>query len=489
MVRRTARRLLSRFPDALARLGLVDRRRGRETFELAVPAMVSAGIWVVLRITDFFMVSVALSDAAVAALEFAFQYYFVGFNVAIAVSSGTISLVSRYSGAGDDAGADFVIKQSLWFAIPISLLLTAVAWFHAEALLGVLTDEPEVVRLGSTYLSIVMLGLLFRFWTLIAGRGLQGCGDTVTPMYVSVAVTLLNAVLNALLIFGLGPAPRLGIAGAAIGTVVANAVGAAAYLPIYFSGRYPLRFRLGGKQWDTHVAVEILRVGTPLAGRRLIETVGRFPFLFVLGVLGTPVVSAYAIGRQVVQLAMIPGWGYSTSASALVGQRLGSGDEAEATAYGRDTTVVALANQLLVAAGFAVLAGPIVRLFGTEAVDLATAFVLVFALGVAGTSVAQTLEGALRGAGDTTWPLYGAAFGTALRLGIAALALPAGFVLLELGGTSLAPGLGLGVAAVFASILADLYGRALVNAVRFRSGRWKQVARESAARTAEPTDD
>ena len=488
MDRRTTWRALSRFPDALARLGLVDRTRGRETFELAVPAMLSAGIWVVLRITDFFMVSLALSDAAVAALEFSFQYYFVGFNLAIAVSSGTISLVSRFKGAGDDAGADFVVKQSLWFAIPISLVLTAVAWFYAGPLLGVLTDEPEVIRLGSTYLSIVMLGLLFRFWTLIAGRGLQGCGDTVTPMYVSVAVTVLNVVLNALLIFGLGPAPALGIAGAAIGTVVANAVGAAAYVPIYRSGRYPLRFRLGGKQWDTRVAIEILRVGTPLAGRRLVETVGRFPFLFVLGVLGTPVVAAFAIGRQVVQLAMIPGWGYSTSASTLVGQRLGAGDEAAATAYGWDTVNVALVNQLLVAAAFALLARPIAVAFGTEAVELTTTFIWVFALSVAATSVAQTLEGALRGAGDTTWPLYGVAIGTALRLGIAALALPAGFVLLAPGGVALTPGIGLGVAAVFASILADLYGRAVVNAVRFRSGRWRVVARRSMARS-EPGGD
>ena len=488
MDRRTTWRALSRFPDALARLGLVDRARGRETFELAVPAMLSAGIWVVLRITDFFMVSLALSDAAVAALEFSFQYYFVGFNVAIAVSSGTISLVSRFKGAGDDAGADFVVKQSLWFAIPISLALTAIAWFYAEPLLGVLTDEPEVIRLGSTYLSIVMLGLGFRFWTLIAGRGLQGCGDTVTPMYVSVAVTVLNVVLNALLIFGLGPAPRLGIAGAAIGTVIANAVGAAAYVPIYRSGRYPLRFRLGGKQWDTDVAVEIVRVGAPLAGRRLIETVGRFPFLFVLGVLGTPVVAAFAIGRQVVQLAMIPGWGYSTSASTLVGQRLGAGDEAEATAYGWDTATVALANQVLVAAAFALLARPIAVAFGTEAVELTTAFIWVFALSVAATSVAQTLEGALRGAGDTTWPLYGVTLGTALRLGIAALALPAGVVLLAPGGVALTPGLGLGVAAVFASILADLYGRAVVNGVRFRSGRWQVVARRSMARS-EPGGD
>jgi putative MATE family efflux protein len=469
MVRAQARRLLRRFPDALARLGLVRREPARETVDLAVPSMVSAGIWVVLRITDFFMVSIALSDAAVAALEFSFQYYIVGFNVAIAVSSGTISLVSRFKGAGDDAAADFVIKQSLWFAIPISALLTAIAWVYADPLLAILTDEPEVVRLGSTYLSIVMLGLGFRFWTLIASRGLQGCGDTVTPMYLSGAVTVLNIVLNAVLIFGLGPAPALGI-------------GAIAFVPIYASGRFPLRFRLGGTQWDTEIATEILRVGTPLAGRRLIATVGRFPFLFMLGLLGTPVVAAFAIGRQVVQLARIPGWGYSTSASALVGQRLGEGDPERAAESGWTTVTVAVVTQVVIAAVLAVFARQIAVLFGTEAVELATWFIWVLAFTVVGSSVAQSLEGGLRGAGDTTWPLYGSALGTVLRLVFTALALPVGVVVADVAGFALAPGLGLGIGAVFLAIVVDIYSRALVNAVRFKSGRWQAVAAAAVAR-------
>lgn len=471
-----------RFPDALARLGLVRRDAARDTFELAVPAMVSAGIWVVLRITDFFMVSLALSDAAVAALEFSFQYYIVGFNLAIAVSSGTISLVSRFKGAGDHDAADFVIKQSLWFAIPISVLLTLVAWVYAERLLGILTNERAVIQLGSTYLSIVMLGVGFRFWTMIASRGLQGCGDTVTPMYISSVVTVLNIVLNAVLIFGIGPAPTLGIAGAALGTVIANALGAVVYLGLFRSGRSPLRLRLGGKQWDSEIALEILRVGTPLAGRRLIATVGRFPFLYMLGILGTSVVAAFAIGRQIVQLAMIPGWGYSTSASTLVGQSLGRGHEDEATTYGWETVTVALATQVVIAAIFALLARRIAVLFGTEAITLTTWFVWVFALSVVGSSIAQSLAGSLRGAGDTTWPLYGTAIGTLCRLGIAALALPTGFALVSVGGVALAPGLGLGVAAIFVSIIVDTYSRAAVNVVRFRSGRWRAVARAAVAR-------
>jgi putative MATE family efflux protein len=482
------RRLLLGFPDALARLGLVSRDRARETFELAVPSMVSAGIWTVLRITDFFMVSVALSDAAVAALEIAFQFYFVGFSLAIAVSSGTISLVSRFKGAGEDAAADLAVKQSVWFAVLVSVPLTAVSWFFAEELMGLLSGDAAVVDFGAAYLEVVMLALVFRFVSMVGSRGLQGCGDTLTPMYVSLTVIPVNILLNAVLIFGLGPFPALGIAGAAIGTALANVANAAIFAVIYLSGRYPLRFRLTGRQVDLGMATEIVRVGVPLAGRRLIATLGRFPFLYLLGILGTPVVAAFAIGRQVVQLAMIPGWGYATSASTLVGQRLGEGKEEEATRYGWETTTVALATQLLVGAAVAVLARPIAILFGTGTVDLTVTFIWVFVLGVAGSSVAQTLEGGLRGAGDTTWPLYGMALGTALRLGVAVLAIPAGLTLVTVGSFEFAPGLGLGLTAVFAAIVVDMYSRAAVNAVRFRSHRWQAVARESADRRAASED-
>jgi len=482
MVRERGWRLLLRVPDALARLGLVDRERARATVDLAVPSMISAGIWTILRITDFFMVSLALPDAAVAALELSFQYYFVGFSLAIAVSSGTISLVARFVGAEERAMADFVIKQSLWFALLLAVPLMAASWLFADGLLDVLSDDAVVIDFGATYLRIVMLGLLFRFWTMIGSRGLQGAGDTRTPMYVNLLVVPINILLNALLIFGLGPFPQLDIAGAALGTVLANGLGAAVFGWIYRSGRYDLRLRLGGTQWDTGVAAEILRVGVPLAARRLIGTLGRFPFLFVLGALGTPVVAAFAIGRQIVQLAMIPGWGYATAASTLVGQQLGGEGTDEAAGYGWDTVTVALVTQLAIGAAFAVLARPIAHLFGTAAVDLTVAFIWTFALGIAGSSVAQTLEGGLRGAGDTTWPLYGTALGTLLRLGVAALSLPAGLVLWRVAGFPLAPGLGLGVGAVFVSILVDMYSRAAINAVRFRSGRWRAVARRSAAR-------
>ncbi|WP_049916903.1 MATE family efflux transporter [Halogeometricum pallidum] len=483
-LQRRAHDALMRFPALLARLGLVDREKGSRAFDLAVPVMVTGGMRTLLRIADFLMVSIALGESAVAGLELGFQYYFIPFGLALALTSGTISVVSRFVGADDHDAADFAVKQSLWLSLLLSAPITVAGWVYATPLVDLLTNDPAAIRLGSAYLRIVMLSVAFRFWSMIAARALAGVGDTRTPMYVRVLTVPTNVVLNAVLIFGLFGAPRLGVEGAAWGTVAANALAAVIFFAVLVSGRRAIALRLGGKQWDWDIAGEIVRVGLPLAGTRLSRTFGRFPFLFVLGVLGTDVVAAYAIGRRVMLLALMPAWGYSTAASTLVGQSVGGGDEAEATAFGWQTLRIALVTQLLVAAVLFAGAEWLAQLFRAGDVALTATFVRVFGLGVAGFSVSRTMRGALRGAGDTRWPFYGALLGTyVVRLPVAAAALPVGFGLTLLGVT-VAPGLGWGLPAVYAAILGDMYARGVVNAARYHSGKWLRVARESTVGSA-----
>jgi len=481
MVRDVPRRLIEGFPALLARLGLVEREKATEALDLAAPVMVTGALRILLRIADFAMVGLALGDAAIAGLELGFQYYFVGFGLSLAITSGTISVVSRLQGAGDPARANLAVKQSLWLGLAISVPLTLVSWFHAPALVGVLTDDPDAIRNGATYLSIVMIALVPRFWSMIAARALAGSADTRTPMYVRLLTLPTNIALNAVLIFGLGPAPELGIAGAAIGTVVANALAGAVFFALLVSGRYVVTLDLGGRQFDLGLVTEIVRVALPLTGMRLLQTFARFPFLFVLGTIGTPVVAAYAIGNRVMQLALMPAWGYSTAASTLVGQHVGSGNDRSATDYGWQTLRIALVTQLIIAVVVVTFARPIAAAFGTENPDLTVQFIRAFALGVAGFSVSRTMRGSLRGAGDTRWPLYGTILGGYVyRLPVAFLALPVGFaVTVPLVGVTLAPGLGWGLPAIYAAIVGDFYLKAAVNTGRFWSGKWRDVARAS----------
>ena len=497
-LREGARRVAFAFPALLARLGVVDRERGDEAFDLALPVMVTGALRTFLRTADFLMVGQAIGASAVAALELGFQYYFIPFGLSLALTSGTISVVSREIGAGAPDRANTSIAVSLWLSLAFSVPMTVVAWVYAEPLVAVLAPNETVTRMGATYLRIVMLSVAFRFWSMTAARALAGAGDTRTPMYVRLLTLPTNIGLNAVLIFGLGPVDPMGVAGAAWGTVAANVLAAGVFLVLLSTSRYPVRLPLpglrstgsdesdsggsgtsGGRLWDGGIAREVLRVGVPLAGTRLSRTLGRFPFLFVLGAFGTGTLAAYAIGRRVMLLAMMPAWGYSTAASTLVGQRVGDGDGDGAEAAGWATLRVALATQLCIAVVLVVLARPISLAFGSEYVAETVTFVRVFGLGVGAFAVSRTMRGGLRGAGDTTWPFYGTLAGTyLLKLPVAFLALPA-TVSVGVLGVAFTPGIGLGVPAVYAAILLDMYFRAAVNAVRFNSGTWRVIARQS----------
>ncbi|MEF8886155.1 MAG: MATE family efflux transporter, partial [Haloarculaceae archaeon] len=115
-VRSRVRQWLDLVPRSLSRLGLVERTSATEAFDLAVPAMVTGGLRIFLRIADFLFVGIALGDAAIGGLQIGFQYYFIGFGLSLALTSGTISVVSRLKGEGRNDRADLAVKQSLWLS-------------------------------------------------------------------------------------------------------------------------------------------------------------------------------------------------------------------------------------------------------------------------------------------------------------------------------------------------------------------------------------
>lgn len=470
-------RLADRLAAPLARLGVVDREAGADVVGLGLPVMVTGGMRTLLRAVDLLMVSLALGAPAVAGLELGFQYYFLGFGTALGLSSGTISVVARLKGADEHDRADLAVKVSLLLALAVALPLAAATWVLAEPMIALLTGDPATIGHGGAYLRYVMLGFPFRFWGMVASRALAGAGDTRTPMTVRVVTVPLNALFNLLLIFGLGPFPAMGAAGAGLGTTLANALAGLAFLAILVPGLRDVRLPLRGRPWDGGLAREVLRVGSPLAGVQIVRTLGRFPYLWILAALGTTTVSAYAVGRQIMLLALMPAWGYATAASTLVGQSIGAGDDDAAARRGWDAARVALATQAALGLAIAAFADPLVGLFRVADPGLHVVFLRAFGLAVPAYAVGRTLRGALRGAGDSNVPFAAATLGTLARVPLAATALAPGVLVVPFLGWDL--GLGLGVGAAVAAIVLDMYLRGGIVTLRWASGAWRRVAAAS----------
>ncbi len=460
------KKIVRSFPRFLSKLGVIDEERGEDAFDLALPVIFTGGLRVALRLTDFLMVGIAIGSAGVAALGFGFQFFFIGFALALALSSGTISLVSQYYGAGDYDKANFALKQSVWIAIILSLPLMIVTFFYAEEMIALLGAKPNVVEMGGSYLRILMLGLFFRFFSMVAVRGFAGVGNTVTPMYIQFFGVPLNICLNWILIFGVWRFPELGVFGAGLGTTVTNLFVAVILLVLLLSHRYGIKLNIRGKQWDTEMVKKLFTISLPLLGMRMARTLGRFPFLWILASFGTGAVAAFQVGRRVQLIAMQPAWGFGTAASTLVGQSLGGDEERKAELYGWDTLKLSIAFMLPIGLSLAIFAGPISGIFAdeTHVISLSTLFIWVNAAGVLGYAVNRIMRGGLRGAGDTRWPFYGNI------LGMYAWMLPVSYIFGIL--------LDFGIAAIFIGLLGNMFIPALVNLIRFKTGRWKDVSRK-----------
>ena len=445
----------------LARAGLIDERRGTRTADLAWPRMVTGIARLSQRLVDLAMVGAVLGPAAIAGLAFASAYWQLGNTLSLGLSGGTISQVSQRFGAEDHEAADLAVKQGVWLgvaiAIPVTLLLVA---FPTE-LVGLLGADPRSVRYGATYLQLAGLAIPFEFVNKIASRTLVGADDARTPMWVRGTGAVANVGLNAVFIFGLG----LGVAGAALGTVLASGLVTVAFVVGFVGGRlpvtgpFPLRVTASGPYLDIPLARELLVVSIPLMIRRLATAVVVFPMLAIVATFGPVVVAAFEVARQIRYLINAPNWGFSLSASSLVGQELGRGDPREARAYGSDILRFSVVTFVLVSAAVVVLARPIAGVFvdDPETISRTVPFIRVAAVSAVGFGLDGAATGALRGSGDTRWPLYGK------LAGLYGVMLPVAFL------ATVTP---LGILALYLAMLAETAVPAVFTVYRFQTDAW-----------------
>jgi putative MATE family efflux protein len=302
---------------------------------------------------------------------------------------------------------------------------------------------------------------------LLANGALRGAGDTRTPMWVTGAANVANVVVAYPLIFGLGPVPGLGLAGAAWGLVAGRALSSLLSLYVLTRGRQGALAGTfhGADGWRPDAAVlrRLLAIGGPAAGENGSVQVGMMLFSIMVIHLGTAAFAAQQVVFNAASLSMLPGLAFSVAATTLVGQRLGAGDPAGAARSGWRATWAAMAWMSLAGAAFILAPEPFLRLYtGDPAVIAAgTSGVRVVGLGQPLQAAGFVLAGALRGAGDTrTTLLVGALSMWGVRL---TLAYTFGILL------------GWGVTGIWIGWCSDWCTRGLAFLWAFRRGRWQRL--------------
>ncbi len=447
---------------ALASPAAPSETRIRGVWQLAWPSIVTFALQSAVGLIDLVFVSHLGSDV-VAGVGVGSQLQFTALSLIAAVGTGTVALVARAVGAGDQPRADSVVRASLVLATGLGLLLMAAAPY-CDVYVALFGVEPPVVAIGGSYLRILMFGGVPLAISITFASALRGAGDVRTPLVVGLMMNIANVIGDYMLIFGNWGAPELGADGSALATAGAFTLAAAIYVALWLSRSLLLKPVGLRKRIDIDLCRRVARIGMPTCLEQFAFHLGLFLFVAVFSDFGTDAVSAYFIGVRVVAFSLIPGMGFQIAAATLVGQHLGAGQpEAAARAGWRATIGAACAMSalgLLIATG----AHEIVSWFGSvtqETETLAVSFLMIVCVAQPLMALEFGVGGSLRGAGDTRFPLFATLVGLfVFRLGGALV------VLHVLGGT---------VTAAWLCLLADYATKGAILAERFRRGRWKNV--------------
>jgi putative MATE family efflux protein len=311
--------------------------------ELAWPMIIAMILLSVYQIVDAAWVS-GLGSDALAAVGFAGPVFMVIIGLGIGLGAGVTSAVARRIGAGNRAGADNVALHAVLLSVLISAVLTLPLVLLAEPIF-VLLGAGEVAGLAAEYGAIVFGGAIFVLFSNISYAILRGEGDTRRTMYAMGLSSVLNMILDPLLIYQAG----LGIAGAAIATVISIAAVSALLLYWFFIKRDTyITLSPADFAYDRGTVADILRVGFPASLEFLLmASVTIILNAILAGVAGTDAVAVYTTGWRVVMFAIIPIIGLGTAVVSVTGAAYG------AYRFDRMETVHGYATKLGIGIGIA----------------------------------------------------------------------------------------------------------------------------------------
>ncbi len=392
-------------------------------WSLAWPTMAAMGAGTVVRFTDFAMVG-SLGPEALAGVGLGGQFYWLLESVVAVAPGGLAAILARAVGAGDGTAADASLRQAqilgTFLALASSLLLLP---FTTQAI-SIYGVEEGVVALGADYLWWRIWGTVPLSVVMVFGAALRAAGDVKTPLWIMLFASLGNVFFNWVLIYGNLGFPALGVVGAAIASNLALLMMLVASLWLWGTDRLVLKPSGAGWRPDPALFRRLIRIGTPAGVESGFFQVGLLLFQRIMSPFGTNVIAAYNIGATVLSFSFIPGIGFSMAAATLVGQCLGAEEPDRARQVGWRSTLFAVVAMSVLGVVLVLGATPLAQLFtqDPEVIELTRVVILILAIAHPFMAVEFALGGALRGAGDTLFPMLTVFAGLmVVRLGVAGM--------------------------------------------------------------------
>ena len=373
---------------------------------LAVPSFCSQLLQDLFNVVDMIFVG-RLGASALAAVAMSANLLRLIGILGHGISTGTVILVAQSLGANKPEDGQRIAMQALILSLVCGLVIGGLGYPLAESGLGLLGAEEDVISPGISYLQVTLLGLVLMFLSRTLNAIFRAAGDAITPMIVLVCATILNIVLDPLLIFGIWLFPPLGIVGSAYATLISRGVSVVMLLSFCLGGQGVIG--LSGVKPGVNLKImgQIMKLGIFTSMQALLRHSSRLAFIRVVAFFGTDAVAAYAISMRLRILVMHFGTAFSTAVGPMVGQNLG------ANRLDRVEQSVQLGSRL--AAAVVMLVGVVIFIIPhyfvgwfthqRSVLEIGSVYLRYLAATFGFMVVSNVLGRALNGAGDTISPM------------------------------------------------------------------------------------
>jgi putative MATE family efflux protein len=448
---------------------LVEGPIGPAVWKLAWPTMLQNVIAGLQGVVDHVLVGHLIGYAGNAAIGVSWQIFLVVIVFMASLFTGQAVLVARFVGAGDVDKVNRTVQQALLTAVAMYAVLGPAGYFGTPYLLDLVNASPEVRGLALPFLQINFLFSIGMLLFFMLTSALRAAGDARTPLRLGVTMTILNVVLNLILIPGLGPIPELGTAGSALGTVIASSTVSAFALYQLFKGRLVIRVSRH-MDWrpDWTIIRSLFRFGLPTGVQGIAMNIAGVTLLRFIGSLeqSAAAQAAYAIGYT--ELFSMITWtsvGLMGAAATIAGQNLGAGHPERAVQGVHTASRIGLGVAASVGLLFVAVPEALLGAFGaTEAAVATIGEQLLRYLAISGffITIALTYTGGLQGTGDTRSPLF-------ITLA-SQIAVPIGMCSMIQATRPLVP------ADIWLAIVLGHFTRCVLTVLRFRQGKWRTIS-------------
>jgi putative MATE family efflux protein len=431
---------------------------GRAALELAWPGIVEQSVSALGTAAVFAFVG-QLGANATAAVGAAGSFLFLMFPVWRSLAIGTVAVVSRRMGEGRIAAAADATRQSILLGAIAGLVSGVFFIAFAAPLLRLLGANEEIVAIGAPFLAVVGAASGLATVWLIGTSAMRAAGDTRTPMFLTGAGVVLSVLLAYLFINVLGGGPM----GSAYASTVTWVFGTAIMFVLLWRGVAGLSIAGGPWRLSRETVRTLFSISIPTAVESATFSFGILALSGLVFRLGIDEVAAHQIIGQIETFSFFPCIGFATAASALVGQALGMGDPERARRAGWATAQMALVWGVAAGIAFVILPGLLLGIFTISGAVVAAGVgaLAVVGIGQPAQALIFALGGALRGAGDTRYPLI------VSFVNWFVVRLPLAYVLCFV--------FGLGLTGIWLGVTVDYFVRAVLLAMRFRGDAWARV--------------